>query len=175
MLDADLLEAVLGTPDPGQEGEGDRDQGLSAAPQTSARPALQGARRAARGPEGATRARTADERRVPEGTPEPRARRRLSRARGAADRATKSTARPRSPSSSRRRGIADTPIIVERVVNDIDEIVRDRALRRLAEHARRRARGQDGAPQDALQVQAPPGPGAVRPSVRLHPGVLLSG
>ena len=67
-----------------------------------------------------------------------------------------------------------TPIMVERVVNDIDEIVRYVPLRRLAEHPRRRARGQDGSPQDAVQVQAPPGSGAVRPSIRVHPDVLLT-
>jgi type I restriction enzyme R subunit len=32
--------------------------------------------------------------------------------------------RPRSPSCSKRRGTPETPIIVERVVNDIDGIVR---------------------------------------------------
>ena len=63
--------------------------------------------------------------------------------------------------------------MVERVVDDIDEIVRARPVRRLAEHPRRRARGEDGAPEDAVQVQAPPGHGAVRAGVRVHPAVLL--
>ncbi len=47
VLDADLLEAVLGTPDPGQEGEGDRDQGLALASQ--ARCTTRGSRSSASG------------------------------------------------------------------------------------------------------------------------------
>ncbi len=43
---------------------------------------------------------------------------------GAADRARGTGQGRADRSSSRRRGIEDTPIIVERVVNDIDEIVR---------------------------------------------------
>ncbi len=59
----------------------------------------------------------------------------------------------------------DTPILVERVVTDIDEIVR----------YVRFAGWQDthGAPQDAVQVQAPPGPGTLRSSLWVHPPVLL--
>ena len=42
VLDADLLEAVLGAPRPEQEGQGDRDQDRAAAAQAHGRPALQG-------------------------------------------------------------------------------------------------------------------------------------
>ncbi len=68
----------------------------------------------------------------------------------------------------------DTPIIVERVVDDIDEIVRqvrfpgwqhtDAGEREVKQALRR----------TLLQVQAPHGPGPVRPGVRLHQAVLLT-
>lgn len=51
----------------------------------------------------------------------------------------------------------DTPIIVDRVVADIDDDRSRRSLRRLASDPRRRARSEDGASQDAVQVQAPSG------------------
>ena len=107
-----------------QEGQGDRDQGRAAPAQASARPALQGAGRAARGTEGAARAGTARQHRLPEGAARARPRRR----RGGAT--------PPSRSKTKTRGKAaltelfeearneETPIMVERVVDDIDEIVR---------------------------------------------------
>ena len=49
-----------------------------------------------------------------------------------------------------------------------------RPLRRLADHARRRAGSEAGAPQDVVQVPPAPGPGAVRPGLRLRPPVLLT-
>ena len=78
VLDADLLEAVLGDAGPQQEGQGDRDQGLEALAQAAARPALQGARRATRGPQTETRAGAAPEHRLSEGVARssPRRRRR---------------------------------------------------------------------------------------------------
>ena len=57
---------------------------------------------------------------------------------------------------------ANTPIIVERIVADIDEIVGRSASRLAAHHARASARS-EGPPPDAAQVQAPQRPGAVRP------------
>jgi type I restriction enzyme, R subunit len=66
----------------------------------------------------------------------------------------------------------DTPIMVQRVVDDIDEIVG--ALPGLAGHACWRARGQEGAPADALQVQASPRHGAIRTGLWVHSRVLLN-
>ena len=60
----------------------------------------------------------------------------------------------RAHGALRERPEQDTPIIVERVVTDIDEIVRYVRVPRLAKDARRRARSEDGAPQNSLQVQA---------------------
>ena len=68
---------------------------------------------------------------------------------------------------------SDTPIIVERVVNDIDEIVR---LVRFdgwqATHAGERE-VKLALRKTLFKVQTPSGPGAIRSSVRVHPGILL--
>ena len=67
----------------------------------------------------------------------------------------------------------DTPIIVERIVDDIDEIVRPCAST-AGRHTHAGEREVKKAlRQDAVQVQAAPGRRAVRPGLRLHPGVLL--
>ena len=61
VLDADLLEAVLGAPRSREKSEGDRDQGLAVASEASARPSVQRAWRTAGGAQGETRAGTAHE------------------------------------------------------------------------------------------------------------------
>ena len=67
-----------------------------------------------------------------------------------------------------------TPIMVERVVNDIDEIVRHvRFEGWQTTHAGERQVKQV-LRKDPVQVPAAPGPGAVRPRLRLHPAVLLT-
>ena len=123
VLDADLLEAVLGSPDPDKQGQGDRDQGRPASAQSPARPAVQGTRRAARGSQGTPRTGAAAQRRVPEGA-----------ARSCHDVvAAENAAEPMANEDLGKAALTelfesvrneDTPIIVERVVTDIDEIVR---------------------------------------------------
>ncbi len=48
-------------------------------------------------------------------------------------------------------------------------------LRRLAANLRGRTRGSAGSPEDPAPLQAPPGTGPLRPRLRLHRAVLLSG
>ena len=55
----------------------------------------------------------------------------------------------------------ETPVMVRRIVDDIDEIVRAGAVRRVAGHPRGGARGEEGATAHAVQVQAAPGRGPV--------------
>ena len=66
---------------------------------------------------------------------------------------------------------SDTPIMVERVVSDIDEIVRIvRFDGWQSTHAGERE-VQECSTKDPFQVQAPPGPGTLRPSLWLHPHI----
>ena len=95
VLDADLLEAVLGAPGPEQEGQGDRDQG--GAPAAQARWATRGSRR---WPSGSRTSRSGtsracSQRRVPQGAARPRPGRRASREARRRPRKTRTAARPR--------------------------------------------------------------------------------
>ena len=67
-----------------------------------------------------------------------------------------------------------TPIIVKRIVNDIDEIVRHVRFKGWQTTHAGRAGGEEGCSADAVQVPPAPGPGAVRPGLWLHPPVLLT-
>ena len=103
VLDADLLEAVLGDARSRQEGQGDRDQDRRAAcASTPADPRFKALGERLEDLKDRHEQGLLRQRRVPEGAARPRPGRRRSRARDAEPRRTRTAARPRSPSSSRR-------------------------------------------------------------------------
>ena len=124
VLDADLLEAVLGTPDPDKKAKEIEIKVSRRLRKHAARPAVQGARRAAGRAEAAPRAGAARQRRVPQGTARARAGRRRSRADDAEPMADDDRGKAALTELFEEVRNEDTPIIVERVVADIDEIVR---------------------------------------------------
>ena len=158
---------------PGEEVEGDRDQGRRTAPQTPARPALPCPWRAARRAATEARAGTAGQHRVPE-VP---ARSGSRCGRGRADRRACDPRGTRQGRADRAlRGGPQRPYAHHRQA-DRQRHRRDRParpLRGVADDPRGRAGGEEGCSADAVQVPPAPGPGAVRPGLWLHPAVLLT-
>ena len=150
VLDAELLEAVLGTPGSGQEGQGDRDQARAAAAQAHGQSALPQAVRAAGGAQGAARAGQLHSVEFLKQLLD------LAERPGQAEKET-------PPEEDEDRGKAALTELFEEVRNaghaDHRRAHRGRdrrdraprALPRLAEHQRRRARGAQGPAQDAVR------------------------